>query len=44
MTAEELGHETRMSDSSLYDEVCKKCGATDGRGDDRLNKPCPKAK
>lgn len=22
-------HDTRMSDASSYDEVCKKCGATD---------------
>lgn len=35
------GHETRYSDSSLYDEVCVNCGATDGRGDDRLAEPCP---
>lgn len=35
------GHTTRFSDSSLYDEVCTKCGATDARGDDRLEKPCP---
>lgn len=25
-------HKTRMSDSSLYDEVCTLCGANDGRG------------
>ena len=24
------GHVTRFSDSSLYDEVCVNCGATDG--------------
>lgn len=36
------GHKTRFSDSSLYDEICMKCGATDGRNDDRLNQPCPK--
>lgn len=35
-------HKTRMSASSVYDEVCTKCGATDGRNDDRLNQPCPK--
>lgn len=35
-------HQTRTSDSSLYDEVCVNCGASDGRGDDRLNQPCPK--
>lgn len=34
-------HSTRYSDSSLYDEVCKKCGATDANGDERLNRPCP---
>lgn len=35
-------HKTRFSDSSVYDEVCINCGATDGRNDDRLNLPCPK--
>lgn len=35
------GHTTRFSDSSLYDEKCTKCGATDAAGDDRLNKHCP---
>lgn len=35
-------HKTRFSDSSLYDEVCVNCGATDGRGDNRLSLPCPK--
>lgn len=39
-----LGHVTRFSDSSLYDEVCCNCGATDARGDDRLIKPCPHAR
>ena len=33
-------HTTRISDSSLYDEICTKCGATDAAGDDRLDKPC----
>ena len=33
-------HVTRMSDSSLYDEVCVNCGATDGNGGN-LNQPCP---
>lgn len=33
-------HITRMSDSSLYDEVCTVCGATDAMGDNRLNKKC----
>ena len=36
------GHITRLSmDSSLYDEICVLCGASDGLGDNRLNKPCP---
>lgn len=34
-------HKTRFSDSSVYDEVCIYCGATDARGDPRLEKPCP---
>ena len=38
-----LGHKERFSDSSLYDYVCDKCGATDAAGDDRLEKPCPKS-
>jgi hypothetical protein len=33
-------HQTRYSDSSLYDEVCTLCGATDARGSDRLYQPC----
>lgn len=37
-------HVTRYSDSSLYDEKCIHCGATDARGDDRLAKPCPGSK
>lgn len=36
-----LGHTTRFSDASSFDEVCTACGATDARGDDRLNQPCP---
>lgn len=32
-------HKTRLSDSSLYDEVCTLCGATD-RGSS-LERPCP---
>lgn len=37
-----LGHVTRYSDSSLYDEVCTLCGATDaGTG---LRYPCPNRK
>jgi hypothetical protein len=39
--ADELGHVTRFSDSSLYDEVCTKCGATDTSG--KLEDPCPGA-
>jgi hypothetical protein len=38
---DEHGHATRMSDSSLYDEKCVYCGATDGSHDDRLEKDCP---
>jgi hypothetical protein len=36
------GHQTRFSDSSLYDEVCINCGGTDGR-DGGLDRPCPNA-
>lgn len=42
--ADKFGHVTRLSDSSLFDEVCTLCGATDARGSDRLQKPCPQAK
>lgn len=35
-----LGHETRFSDSSFYDEVCKRCGGTDAVSDDTLKYPC----
>lgn len=35
------GHVTRYSDSSLYDEVCTNCGATDASG--KLDIPCPNA-
>ena len=35
-------HVTRISmSSSLYDEVCLLCGASDAIGDNRLNYPCP---
>lgn len=34
-------HQTRFSDSSLYDEVCTLCGATDAPGDYRLSWCCP---
>lgn len=40
-TANPNGHFTRYSDSSLYDEVCVKCGATDASG--KLAQPCPAA-
>ena len=35
-----MGHVTRFSDSSLYDEVCINCGATDAYGG-RLDRKCP---
>lgn len=36
-------HSTRISDSSLYDEVCNNCGANDGAlGGDALERPCRK--
>jgi hypothetical protein len=38
---DELGHVTRFSDSSLYDEVCVHCGATDTSG--KLEDVCPKS-
>ena len=36
-------HKTRFSDSSLYDEVCIHCGATDltPGGWGKLAEPCP---
>jgi len=36
-------HKTRFSDSSLYDEVCERCGAIDitGGGWHSLSEPCP---
>lgn len=37
-------HKTRHSDSSLFDEVCVNCQATDGNGDTRLTEPCPEAR
>lgn len=39
--ADRFGHVTRFSDSSLCDEVCTLCGATDRRGDPRLQQQCP---
>lgn len=41
--ADALGHRTRFSDSSFYDEVCELCGTTDGHGG-RLNSVCPQAR
>lgn len=38
---DDKGHRTRFSDASTYDEICVLCGATDRRGDNRLDKPCP---
>ncbi len=35
-----ISHKTRYSDSSLYDEVCTKCGGTDNVNDDSLEFPC----
>lgn len=32
-------HETRFSDSSLYDEVCVNCGVTDAQNSSV--RPCP---
>lgn len=40
-TMDNNGHQTRFSDSSLYDEVCVNCGATDTSG--KLDHPCPSA-
>lgn len=42
---DELGHRTRYSDSSLYDEKCVLCGATDAtyQQGQPLREPCPKA-
>ena len=37
---DKLGHITRISDSSFYDERCKLCGATDCFGDSRLTREC----
>lgn len=34
-------HKTRISDSSLFDEICIYCGATDGMTDNRLKFKCP---
>lgn len=34
-------HDTRISDSSLYDEKCTACGATDASPSKRLEAPCP---
>lgn len=44
MEQKHASHVTRSSDSSLYDEVCTKCGATDEvpGGWGKLARPCPK--
>jgi hypothetical protein len=36
-----LGHVTRYSDSSLYDEICVNCGAIDRGRHPNLSDPCP---
>jgi hypothetical protein len=40
---DELGHRTRYSDSSVYDEKCMLCGGTDAPGDRSLQGVCLKA-
>lgn len=35
-------HQTAYSDSSVYDEKCTHCGATDAEGDTSLKRKCPK--
>jgi len=37
-------HKTRMSDSSLYDEVCVNCGVTDTMKQGNEPCPCPEKK
>jgi hypothetical protein len=37
-----LGHRTRFSDSSRFDEICVCCGATDAAGDRGLEFKCPR--
>jgi hypothetical protein len=41
MSATDNGHVTRYSDSSYYDFVCVKCGATDSDSGPSLSDPCP---
>lgn len=43
MTGPHSSHETRFSDASTFDEICKICGATDiaGGGWGKLAEPCP---
>ena len=42
--ADEKGHRTRFSDSSIYDEVCVLCGATDAWANmTKLLATCPEA-
>jgi hypothetical protein len=33
-------HDTRFSDASTFDEICKNCGATDTAGSGTLHLPC----
>lgn len=40
---DKLGHKTRASDSSVFDEICTMCGGTDGPSDLRLTYECPLA-
>lgn len=40
---DKLGHKTRASDSSVFDEICTLCGGTDGPSDLRLTYECPLA-
>lgn len=35
-------HKTRYSDSSAYDTICVKCGATDSRGETKYQQRCLK--
>ena len=38
--ADRLGHRTRGSDASTFDEICITCTESDRRGSDALNLPC----
>lgn len=46
MQTKHPSHETRYSDSSLYDEICENCGHTDlvPGGWGKLAEPCPNTK